>query len=456
MPYTVIENFSRGMDRRRPIYATERGAVWDIQNGHLSRGGDVEKRKAFVSRYTLPEGTKGMAAVGGNLYVFGHASDPGVPSGVTYQQCSHTAAISEVLSVNGFDGKPYVIAKHADAAVRHYYNGAYASEGAGSYAFTKGSKNYVVDGSVLRFSALNDPDDFDGPGSHYGTINLSNHDEGSESLTSLEVFQGSLAIFADSAIQIWNVSSDPLNNVQLQTLRRTGTISPRSVLSYGDVDTFYLATSGIRSIRARSNTNSGYINDAGIAIDPYVREHLATLTADQIRKAVSGIDDDDRFWLAVGGKIFVLSYYPGAKISGWTWYDPGFEVDDLAILDGRVYVRSGDTIYLYGGVSNAAYDDSQVIVQLPFITPSGPGTLRSITGMDIAAEGDWLVEVLVDPRDTTRKVQVGYLRGHTWQNLNAAAFANCMMFAPRLVSLSDDFVSLSAVGVSFLGETSEP
>ena len=453
MPYLLINNFARGMDRRRKIYATEQGAVWDIKNAHLSRGGDIEKRKAFVSTYTLPSGTKGLSTVGGVLRVFGHGTNPGVPAGITYQQLGHSSAIDRILSVSGFDGKNYVVARHADASVRHYYNGDYVSGGVGNYSFTLGKKNYVTDGSVLRFSDVNAATTFTGGLS--GSINLSNHDEGSESLLSLEVFQGNLAAFADSAIQIWSVSADPLNNVNLQTLSRTGTIAARSVLSYGEVDTFYLSRSGIRSIRARSNTNAGYVNDVGIAMDAYVQEHLSTLTDDQISRAVAAIDDDGRFWMAVHDKIFVLSYFPGSKLSGWTWYDPGFVVEDIAVLAGRVYVRSGDTIYLYGGQENASYESSQVIVQMPFLDGGRPGHFRSLLGMDIAAEGDWLCELLVDPRDLTRKVQVGYLSGNTWMDINSSGYASTSMVAPRLTSISDKYVSLSGIGVSFTGVSDE-
>jgi hypothetical protein len=454
MPYLVINNFARGMDRRRKIYATEQGAVWDIKNAHLSRGGDIEKRKAFVAVYSLPAGTKGLSSVGGVLTVFGHDEDPGVPSGVTYQELGHTSAISRILSISGFDGLNYVVALHEDDAVRHYYDGTYASGVPGTYSFTLGTKNYVTDGSVLRFSAINDPVDFT-TGTGYGSINMSNHDEGSESLLSIEVFQGNLAVFANSAIQIWSVSADPLSNVNLQTLSRTGTQAARSVLSYGEVDTFYLNRSGIRSIRARSNTNAGYVNDVGIALDAYVQEHLATLTTDEISRAVAAIDDDGRFWMAVKDKIFVLSYFPGSKISGWTWYEPGFDVDDIAVLEGRIYVRSGDTIYLYGGISNAAYESCQVVVQMPFLDAGKPGNMRNLEGMDIASEGDWLCELLVDPRDTSRKVQVGYLSGNTWLNMNSAGYASTSHFAPRLTSVSDGYVSLSAISVSFTGTADE-
>ena len=186
-----------------------------------------------------------------------------------------------------------------------------------------------------------------------------------------------------------------------------------------------------------------------------MQEHLATLTTDEISRAVAAIDDDGRFWMAVKDKIFVLSYFPGSKISGWTWYEPGFDVDDIAVLEGRIYVRSGDTIYLYGGVSNAAYESCQVVVQMPFLDAGKPGNMRNLEGMDIASEGDWLCELLVDPRDTSRKVQVGYLSGNTWLNMNSAGYASTSHFAPRLTSVSDGYVSLSAISVSFTGTADE-
>jgi hypothetical protein len=81
--------------------------------------------------------------------------------------------------------------------------------------------------------------------------------------------------------------------------------------------------------------------------------------------------------------------------------------------------------------------------------------MRNLLGMDIASEGDWLCEMLVDPRDTSRKVQVGYLSGNTWLDMNSSGYASTSHFAPRLTSVSDGYVSLSAIGVAFTGTADE-
>jgi hypothetical protein len=61
------------MDRRRQRVAGTAGTLWSLQNGVISRGGDIERAKKFVSTYTLPAGTFGMAKVRQQLYVFGSA-----------------------------------------------------------------------------------------------------------------------------------------------------------------------------------------------------------------------------------------------------------------------------------------------------------------------------------------------------------------------------------------------
>jgi hypothetical protein len=164
-------------------------------------------------------------------------------------------------------------------------------------------------------------------------------------------------VFARRVIQIWNMQDNPASNVPSQFLTETGTRAPRSVRGFGDIDCFYLSDSGIRSIRARSATNLAGVNDVGTPIDTLVREYLATLTETQIANAVSIVDPvDGRFWLAVGRRVFVFSYFPSKKISAWSWYEPGFEITDMVTLNDRVYARAGDQIYLYGGSANATYD----------------------------------------------------------------------------------------------------
>lgn len=127
MPYQFIEDFKYGMDRRRPRYAGVPGTLWDAENVVLSRGGDIERAKAFVATYTLPSNTFGLAELNGRVYVFGSADLAGsMPPGVEYQRlvAPSSPAMTRVLSVEKFDGKLYVVAEYADGNRYHFYDGS--------------------------------------------------------------------------------------------------------------------------------------------------------------------------------------------------------------------------------------------------------------------------------------------------------------------------------------------
>lgn len=125
MPYIVIENFNGGMDTRRMAVAGTPGTLLELTNAHITRGGEIEKRKAFASRYSLPSGTVGMAADKDGVVVFGSGVDPGVPSGVTYQRLQHPSgqALTRILSWDLYAGKLYVAAEFANGDVYHFYDG---------------------------------------------------------------------------------------------------------------------------------------------------------------------------------------------------------------------------------------------------------------------------------------------------------------------------------------------
>lgn len=128
MAYLTIEDFKSGLDRRRSRFAGIPGSLWDLKNGHITRGGEIEGMKKWVSTYTVA-GTFGCFAINTTLYVFGStaAGSLSIPAGVTYQRLQHpdgTTAMTQVVDVRAFNGKPYVAAKYADNAVFHFYDGA--------------------------------------------------------------------------------------------------------------------------------------------------------------------------------------------------------------------------------------------------------------------------------------------------------------------------------------------
>lgn len=286
---------------------------------------------------------------------------------------------------------------------------------------THSKKMYAAGGSLVNFSGVNRPDLWNRDNQvavGAGFINASNQDGGSDEVTGLEIYQGSMAIFAPNAVQIWTMSDDPANNALLQTLKNTGTRSPRSTRNFGGVDVFYLASSGIRTLRARENTNTAYANDIGTPIDTVVQDYIKTLSTDQLERAVSVIEPlDERYWLALGNRVYVFSYFPGSKISAWSYFEPGFQIEDFARVDDRLYVRAGDTIYLYGGESGAVYpnaDEMPVLIETPFFDASRAATKKQFQGYDQGALGLWTVYVLYDPNNENRMAAIGSIDDITY------------------------------------------
>ena len=145
MPYVLVEDFRAGLDTRRTVITSIPGSARTLTNCHISRGGEIEKRKAFVTYATLPAGTHGLASAGGQIYVFGSATAPsmsGVPENINYIRFQPPSAISsevmtEVLGVDFFSvtdvnswsesytlvGEPYAAVQFSGGAIYHYYNG---------------------------------------------------------------------------------------------------------------------------------------------------------------------------------------------------------------------------------------------------------------------------------------------------------------------------------------------
>ena len=131
MAYIIIEDFRGGLDKRRMDVHAPPGSLIELKNAHITRGGEIEKRPAFVEVCDLPTETKGLVAGGGSLYTFGTALPSAItfpantPNNLIYQQLIHpqSAELVEVLDHEFFDDKIYVVAQFSDGRVYHYYDG---------------------------------------------------------------------------------------------------------------------------------------------------------------------------------------------------------------------------------------------------------------------------------------------------------------------------------------------
>lgn len=74
MPYTIVDNFSAGLDSRRHILNSKPGTLAKISNAHITRGGEIEKRKKF-ELFDIFENTDqvyGLEASSDGIYCFTH------------------------------------------------------------------------------------------------------------------------------------------------------------------------------------------------------------------------------------------------------------------------------------------------------------------------------------------------------------------------------------------------
>ena len=63
MPYILVEDFRNGLDARRMNVTSTPGSLVTLTNAHITRGGEIEKRNAFVELATLPSNTTGLACL---------------------------------------------------------------------------------------------------------------------------------------------------------------------------------------------------------------------------------------------------------------------------------------------------------------------------------------------------------------------------------------------------------
>lgn len=158
MPYVVVDNFSGGLDSRRHVLNSKTGTLAVLKNAHITRGGEIEKRKAFnlVADFSsglggfgglAPPGcvdTFGLEATSEGLYIFGYEEIPGYPGqsvvdfpvsltlNVKYQKLEYPAFpdstypytpddayINQIVYSTVYGGKPFVIAEFGFAG---YFN----------------------------------------------------------------------------------------------------------------------------------------------------------------------------------------------------------------------------------------------------------------------------------------------------------------------------------------------
>jgi hypothetical protein len=286
-----------------------------------------------------------------------------------------------------------------------------------NYCFTYKSKVNLLADSYLISSALDDPKDWKPSGIGVFFIDMSNNTNGTEDLVAAAPYQGKLAVFSRSSCQIWGIDVDPQNNALSQVVLNTGTVAPGSVISYGELDVFYLSDSGIRSLKARDSSSNAQVTDVGVNIDTIVSQKLSEIPESTIFNTACSVIEprDNRLIMNVYDKMFVLSSYPTAGIQAWSTYTPEILPVKLMTIKGKMYARYGNSIYLYGGTSGNEYDACTTSMTLPYLDAGKPAHQKHLEGIDLTSDGSWDFYVGTDPYRPEVRDHVGIIDNSTFQ-----------------------------------------
>lgn len=414
MPLFVTENFSAGIDTRKHELTAPAGTLRQLLNAHLTPGGEIEKRLAFVEAFDVT-GTlaKSLMRVGAVVYVVtpGAAGADQTFGDLTLRQIEANGVTGELLDWDVFDGKLYFTTIDGNT-VKHWFqdavDGTVASEvpdGKGRFLRTYQSKIYSCSGSNIYFCTVGDPTDWSTVSEGAGFINASTNDAEAVDLQGIEVYYDRLAFFSSRAIQIWSMDPDPELNVQEQTIRSIGVAGRATPRQYGSGDVLFLAPSGIRSLQARDSSNAASVSDVGSPIDFDIQQKIRNNPEAVLVNARTMLEDlTGRFWMMFSDEIWVLSLFPGPRVAAWSRYQPTHSGDtpftpvELTDSGGYVCVRSADDkVYVLGGEDRDTYDDCTAEVQTSYLDLGRPIVWKQLRAFDAALDGTWSVDVSYDP-----------------------------------------------------------
>jgi hypothetical protein len=133
-------------------------------------------------------------------------------------------------------------------------------------------------------------------------------------------------------------------------------------------------------------------------------------------------------------------------VSAWSVYEPGFEVTAWAIIGRRLYCRGDDgVLYLLGGKNGTTYDNSPVVAYLPYVSAGKPATSKGFKGLDMACEGEWLVQIATDPNNQDALQTVATVEETTFAKGHASFQARSTHMALKMTSQNDGYAKIGAV-----------
>lgn len=241
---------------------------------------------------------------------------------------------------------------------------------------------YAAAGDVVRFCAAASARDWT-TASDAGFLATGANQDGSSEALALGRFKSALAVFFADAVQVWSSDPDPLLTVLQDTIPNTGTRFRRSPGQVSQ-DTIFLSDNGFRSIALAINTDQMQDSDIGAPIDSLVKP----LINDSLDPFTEWFAQQGQLWCIFGSTVWAFTFSRTSKVNAWSKYTFPWNIDDAATMNGSLYLREGNNVYL---VDEDEHQDGgaapEVVIEMPFVDCKAPGVLKLFQGVDWVGEG---------------------------------------------------------------------
>lgn len=451
MSAITFTDYSSGLDLRKGASVSDANRLRVLDNCYVTTGKTIRKRPGLTVFANLEAGTVGLKSSGGKLNTFystgtvTHADTRFVANKVEHPTVS-TMNASKIHYADSFNGYIYVSAEYANGdIVHHYLDGTTPTHIADvncpntASVTKKASKIFAVKDDVVRFCKTSTPRDWT-TASDAGFLGVGIQQSGATNPTALGEYSGNLVVFFKDSSQVWTVDPDPAKMTFVQGLD-VGCPYPHGAANMAG-DVFFASYDGIRSITTQSTTGNMIDVDVGSPIDSLVKPvFLSTSDVKSFYFRGGG-----QFWSMVGNTAYVYSFSRTSKISAWSRYTFPFTIDDYTELDGDLYLRSGNTVYL---LNESAYNDAgnpfTVTIEFPYLDFKTPGVMKMIQGMDTVMIGSADMQIKFDARQPEFITPAIEMVGDTRPGEQTAVEVVSVGIAPVITSTNDAPFELHAI-----------
>lgn len=223
------------------------------------------------------------------------------------------------------------------------------------YVVTGASKIFAADKDIIPYSATNNPLDWSTK-DDAGFLPFGLQRFGGSDVLGLGLYRSNLVAFNDQGAQMWQIDEDPQNMALLDAVP-VGCRYHRSIQPVAN-DLAFLTDVGIRNFGIAAASTNLQAGDFAKPIDPLVKDALRRGTADPIGLFYPGTG---QYMLFMGDEAQVLTMNgTSSRAVSRSRYQLAGAVDDWTVLNGQLYLRSGDKVWRLD--EDMLIDDSTFVV----------------------------------------------------------------------------------------------